>query len=118
MYSNCLSRSALHLFGEQDRVLLEAISQGEFLINGLRNKDLPPLLYATAAKSAEQRQGRSSAVSRKLRLLRAHHLIRKVPGSHRYHLTSKGRQIASVVIAAANATVNLFIQRPPDEIRR
>jgi hypothetical protein len=102
---------ALHPFDDQDRLLLESISRGEFLINGLRNKDLSPLLYATTAKSAEERRRRSSAISRKLRLLRAHHLIRKVPGSHRYHVTSAGRQIATAVIAASNATVNLFISK-------
>lgn len=102
---------ALHPFDEQDRLLLETISRGEFMINGLRNKDLQPLLYATAAKSQQERRRRSSAISRKLRLLRAHHIIRKVPGSHRYQLTPRGRQITTAVIAASNATVNLFIPK-------
>ncbi len=102
---------ALHPFDDQDRHLLEIISRGEFMINGLRNKDLQPLLYTTAANSVEQRRRRSSAISRKLRLLRAHHLIRKVPGTHRYHLTTTGRQIATAVIAACNATVNLLIPK-------
>lgn len=102
---------ALHPFGEQDRLLLEAISRGEFLINGLRNKDLQPLLYATTAKSDQERRRRSGAISRKLRLLRAHHLIRKVPGAHRYHLTPSGHQIAAAVIAASDATVNLLIPK-------
>jgi hypothetical protein len=102
---------ALHPFQDHDRVLLQIISRGEFLINGLRNKDLQPLLYTTRAKSAAEHRRRSSAISRKLQLLRAHHLIRKVPGSHRYHLTSTGRQIATAVIAASNATVNLLIPK-------
>ena len=102
---------ALHPLENPDRRLLEIVSRGEFLINGLRNKDLQPLLYTTAAKSIEERRRRSSAISRELRLLRAHHLIRKVPGSHRYHLTPKGRQIATAVIAASNATVNLLIPK-------
>src|SRR5580704_13168867 len=102
---------ALHPLKNPDRRLLEIVSRGEFLINGLRNKDLQPLLYTTAAKSIEERRRRSSAISRELRLLRAHHLIRKVPGSHRYHLTPKGRQIATAVIAASNATVNLLIPK-------
>ena len=88
---------ALHPFDDQDRLLLEAISRGEFLINGLSNKDLQPLLHATAAKSDQDRRRQSSAISRKLRLLRAHHLIRKVPGSHRYHVTHQGRQIAALL---------------------
>jgi hypothetical protein len=102
---------ALHPFEDQDRRLLEIISRGEFMINGLRNKDLQPLLYITGAKSVEERRRRSSAISRKLRLLRAHHLLRKVPGSHRYHITPTGRQIATAVIAASHATVNLLIPK-------
>jgi hypothetical protein len=100
---------ALRPFDDQDRLMLETISRGEFVINGLRNKDLQPLLYPGAAKSAEERRRRSSAISRKLRLLRAHRLIRKVPGSHRYHVTPIGRQIATTVIAASNATINQLI---------
>jgi hypothetical protein len=103
---------ALHPFQEQDRLLWESISRGEFPINGLRNKDLRPLLYPNAvAKSPEQCRRQSSAISRKLRLLRAHHLIRKVPGTHRYHVTAIGRQIATAVIAACNATINLLIPK-------
>lgn len=102
---------AFHPFDDQDRLLLESISRGEFMINGLRNKDLQPLLYAATARSAEERRRRSAAISRKLRLLRAHHLIHKIPGSHRYHLTPRGRQIATAVIAASNATVNLLIPK-------
>ena len=102
---------AMHPFHDQDKLLLEAISRGEFLINGLRNKDLQPLLYAHPAQSNQERRQRSGAISRKLRLLRAHHLIRKVPGSYRYHVTPKGRQIAAAVIAASNAPVNLLIPK-------
>ena len=102
---------ALHPFDDQDRLLLETISRGEFLINGLRNKDLQPLLYATPPKSDEERRRRSSAISRKLRLLRAHHLIQKVPASHRYQLTARGRQIAAAVIAASHATLNLLLPK-------
>ena len=102
---------ALHPFDDQDRLLLETISRGEFMINGLRNKDLQALLYPTAAKSIQERRRRSSAISRKLRILRAHHLIRKVPASHRYQVTPEGRQITIAVIAASNATVNLLIPK-------
>jgi hypothetical protein len=102
---------AMHPFDEQDRRLLEIISRGEFTINGLRNKDLQPLLYTPVAKSAPEQRRRSSAISRKLRLLRAHHVIRKVPGTHRYQLTPFGRKIATAVIAASNATVNNLIPK-------
>ncbi len=101
----------LHLFEDQDRSLLEAISCGEFFINGFRNKDLQARLYPTAPRSEQERRRRSSTISRKLRLLRAHHLIRKVTGSHRYHLTSRGQQTATAILAACNATVNLLIPK-------
>jgi hypothetical protein len=102
---------ALHPFDDPDRLLLEIIGRGEFTINGLRNRDLQTLLYSTPAKSVEEHRRRSSAISRKLRLLRAHHLIRKVPGSHRSHVTPHGRRIATVVMAASKATVNLLIPK-------
>jgi hypothetical protein len=102
---------ALHPFQDQDRILLEVINRGEFAINGLRNKDLQPLLYPTAAKSDLERRRRSSAISRKLRILRAHHLIRKVPGCHGYQVTPQGRQTATAVIAASNSTVNQLIPK-------
>jgi hypothetical protein len=101
----------MHPFEDQDRRLLEIISRGEFTINGLRNKDLQTLLYTTTAKSPQERCRRSSAISRMLRLLRAHHIIRKIPRTHRYHLTPIGRQITTAVIAAFNATVNLLIPK-------
>src|SRR5579864_2432594 len=34
---------------KRDRLLLEAISRGEFMIKGLRSKDLQRLLYTTSA---------------------------------------------------------------------
>jgi hypothetical protein len=100
---------ALHPFDDQDRLLLEAISRGEFMINGLRNKDLQRLLYTTRAQSIQESRRRSAAISRKLRLLRDHGLIQKIQKSYRYKVTKKGRPILTAVIAASNATVNMFI---------
>ena len=102
---------AMHPFDDQDRLLLESISRGEFLINGLCNKDLQSLLSGNKAKSVQETRRRSAAISRKLRMLRAHHLIRKVPGSHRYQVTPTGRQLAVGVIAASNAIVNMLIPK-------
>jgi hypothetical protein len=102
---------AMRPFAPDDRSLLQAISQGQFTLNGFRNRDLQALLYdATAASSAESRR-RSAAVSRKLRLLRAHHLIRKMPHSYRYQLTPLGRQIVTAVLAAGNAPINSFVAK-------
>ena len=102
---------ALRPFDDPDRLLLEAISRGEFIINGFRNKDLQELLYASAAQSLTESRRRSAAISRKLRLLRDHGLIQKIQKSYRYKLTMQGRSILTALIAASNATVNTFIPK-------
>jgi hypothetical protein len=96
---------ALNPLAAADAALLEAVSRHEFLINGLRNRDLRRLLYGgTAVTPAEERQ-RSAAVTRQLRLLRAHGLIRKVPKTHRYMVSESGRQTITALLAARNASV-------------
>ena len=83
--------------------MLTAISCGEFALNGLRNRDLRPRLFSSAPVSKAEQKRQAAAVSRKLLLLRAHHLIRKVPHTHRYHLTKAGRIAVTALIAARNA---------------
>lgn len=100
---------ALHLFG-QDAALLEAVSRGEFTINGMRNRDLQGLLYPAQPICLAEARRRSSAVSRKLRLLRAHGLIQKVPHTHRYVLTPSGRQAITALLAARQASVTRLTQ--------
>jgi hypothetical protein len=100
---------AMRPFAPDDRSLLQAISQGQFTINGFRNRDLQALLYDTSAASPLESRRRSAAISRKLRLLRAHHLIRKVSHSYRYQLTPLGRQITTAVLAASNAPIHSFV---------
>ena len=94
----------------QDQELLTAVNHGEFLINGFRNRDLQALLYGSPAESLAQRRQRSAAISRKLRLLRAHGLIQKVPRTHRYHVTDAGRAILVAVLTAAKTSVNQLNQ--------
>jgi hypothetical protein len=93
-----------------DKELLTAINHGEFLINGLRNRDLHKLLYPTEPESQADRRRRSSAISRKLRLLRAHGIIRKVPRTHRYQISDTGRAILVAVLTAARTSVNQLNQ--------
>ena len=86
---------ALHLFREDDHRLLEAINHGEFMLIGIRNRDLQELLYppvsADSPLTLKEKRRRSAAISRKLRILRAHGLLQKVPKTHRYQVTPHGR---------------------------
>jgi hypothetical protein len=94
----------------KDKELLAAVNHGEFLLNGFRNRDLQALLYGAPAESPAQRRRRSAAISRKLRLLRAHGLIQKVPRTHRYHVSGTGRAILLAVLTTARTSVNQLNQ--------
>ena len=95
----------MRVFGE-DRVLLEAVSRGEFSLHGLRNRDLRLQLYGSSSDSPDQKRRCAAQISRKLRLLRAHKLIKKVPRTHRYVLTEFGRLAITAILAARQATVS------------
>jgi hypothetical protein len=95
-----------------DKPLLTAINHGEFIINGFRNRDLQELLYATGPDSPAERRRRSSATSRKLRMLRAHGIVRKIPRTHRYQLTDAGRTILLAVLTTARTSLNQLNQLP------
>jgi DNA-binding HxlR family transcriptional regulator len=94
----------LRVLGEDNRLLL-SVSRGEFNLNGFRNRDLQRLLYHGQPADAVERKRRCGAVSRKLRMLRAHRLIKKVPHTHRYLLTDLGRVAIAAISAAQHATV-------------
>ena len=96
---------ALRLWASEDIALLEAVNRGEFTIKGLRNRDLQALLFSTAAESAQEKRRRSAAVSRKLRLLRAHGLLQKVPRTHRYQVATAARKAIIALLTARHATL-------------
>ena len=97
---------ALRPFEAGEMKLLEAVSRGEFAINGFRNRDVRELLLGEDdPKDAAANRRRSGQMTRKLRLLRAHGLIRKVPKTHRYLLTAKGTTLVTVLRAAKHADV-------------
>lgn len=86
----------------QDLALLQAVSRGEHTVQGFRNRDLLAALYGQV--SPERRKQLSQRISQRLRLLRAHRLIRKIPRTHRYQLTDRGRQIITAILQVQSAT--------------
>jgi hypothetical protein len=95
----------LQPFGK-DHALLQAINHGDFLLTGLRNRDLQKLLFPPTNDSEHQSRQRSSRVSRLLRMLRAHGLIQEVFKTHRYQVTEAGRKILAAMFAAWTAKVS------------
>ena len=95
---------ALNPHAPADAALIEALGRGEFCINGFRNRDLRQLLFTRASVSKAEQRRQAAVVSRKLALLRAHHLVRKVPHTHRYLLTDAGRIAVTALITARQAS--------------
>ena len=101
---------ALRIGDPDDIALLNAISRGEFATAGFRNRDLRRHLHPnhrTAIKADERRL--SAKVGRKIRLLRAHGLIRKISKSHRYRLTAKGHLLTAALFAARQANIKQLL---------
>jgi hypothetical protein len=95
---------ALRPFGE-DHPLLEGVNHGEFLINGLRNRDLQAILYSQPAKSPQEQRRRSAAVSRKIRMLRAHRILHKVSHTHRYQVAPDARTMIVAILTSAQTSL-------------
>jgi hypothetical protein len=98
----------LRPFGD-DTALLQAVNRGEFALNGFRNRDLQAIFFPSPASSPKEARRRSAWIGRKLTLLRAHGLITKPHGTHRYQLTSSGRKTISALLAALRTTVRQLL---------
>jgi hypothetical protein len=94
----------LNPLASADARLLAAVNRGEFAINGFRNRDLRGLLFSQSPKDAAKRRRQSAAVTRHLRLLRAHGLIHKIAKTHRYQLSPHGRDVINSLLAARQAS--------------
>ena len=95
----------LRHWAKPDLPLPRAIGRGEFLVNGFRNRDILPLLFP-GELDPELRKKTSAKVGRLLRLLRAHGVIEKVEGTHRYNVTASGRRLIATVVAAGAAPLS------------
>jgi hypothetical protein len=98
----------LNPLAEQDAELLALLSKPEWMINGLKNRDLVAALYKTKPADGDERRRRSSRVTRLLRLLRAHGLVAKIPHTHRYQVSADARNKIQALLAVRNAN--------PDEL--
>jgi hypothetical protein len=93
---------ALQPLADEDASLLAAVSRGEFVLEGFRNRDLRCILFGEP-KSADARRRQTAKATRLIRMLRAHGLVHKVPKTHRYVVSSNGREIITVLLAARSA---------------
>jgi hypothetical protein len=88
----------------KDLALLTAIADPRFTVNGFCNKDLRALLAEDERYLGKTEKQRSGITTRSIRLLRDHGVIRRLPKSRRYQLTSRGRQLVTALQAALAAS--------------
>jgi hypothetical protein len=88
------SHRGFNLFQAEDLAVFHAIARGEFAITGFRNRDIRRYL----GKNARQ-------VSRILRRLRLHGLIKIVGRRYKYYLTRLGRAVVSCALQLRNNLV-------------
>jgi len=91
-----------------DVKLLGAVSHGEFLISGFRNRDLRDLLFATPTDEKDCRR-QAGKGTRLLSLLKAHGLIKKIPHTQRYRLTSEGPKHIPSLLALRDTSLQRLI---------
>lgn len=103
---------AMRIGDAEDIALLEAISRGEFVTAGFRNRDLQRHLYPEALKATTRERRRISAkISRQLRMLRAHGIIKKINCTYRYQLIKRGRQLTAALQAARSSNLIQALQQ-------
>jgi hypothetical protein len=90
---------ALRPWDAEDLKLFRTVNNGKYIIQGFRNRDL---LYSFFPNKdyilKEDRKRISASITRKIRLLRAHKMVKKIPHTHRYLVTKKGIEIITLII--------------------
>lgn len=97
---------ALNPLAGADGALLRALADGNYLVNGLRNRDVGAALFGVCREEAERRRP-AAQVTRLLGLLRAHGLIIKVQKTHRDQLSARGRRVCTALAAHATSVNRL-----------
>ena len=88
-----------------DAAVFRLVLQGQFSIQGIRNADLRRHLMPDADAAPLTRRQASGRVSRLLRLLRAHRLLRKVSGTRYYRVTAKGHAVMTTALTFRDTDV-------------
>jgi len=86
--------------------LLSFLAKGENALAGFRNKDLRRWLYPESEDAGKQQHRRyAGRTTRRIKLLRAHGLVKKVAKENRYMLTAKGQKFACALMCASAADI-------------
>jgi len=96
---------ALRPVSRKEAAVFHAVLSGRFLLKGFTNRDLRERLGMRRAIDERSRRRQSARITRLLRLLRAHRLIRKVSGTRYYRVTAKGQRTMTAALKLRDADV-------------
>ena len=85
----------LNFFKKEDVKIIETITRGEYNINGFRAKDLKKRMPAFSP----------SQISRILKRLRVHGIIKKIRNSYKYYVTVLGKTAISTLMKMKNIVI-------------
>ena len=96
----------LNPWQREDYRLLMFLAKGENAVNGFRNHDLREWLYPESEQALpDERKKYSARTTRRIKLLRAHGLVRKVSRANRYVLTEKGQKFSVAMMTASTLDI-------------
>ena len=95
IHEDARSYRGFNFFDVEDHLLFQTIARGEFNISGLQNKRLRAFLSGL----------NSGQVSRLLKRLRTHGLIKKANRCYKYYLTPLGRQVIALGLKLKNLVI-------------
>lgn len=96
---------ALRPVSREEAKVFAVAMNGRFLLRGFTNRDLRQSLSLPGSLSQEELRRQSGRITRLLRLLRAHRLIRKVSGTRYYRVTSNGHRIMTAALKLRDANI-------------
>jgi hypothetical protein len=88
----------LRPIAQDDAAVFAVLLDARFQLKGFRNRDLSQALWTNQQKDDQQRRKISGRCTRLLRLLRAHHLIGKIPHTRYYRLTPRGQHTMTTAL--------------------
>jgi hypothetical protein len=95
----------LHPVSPSEAAMFAAVLRGPYLLKGFTNRDLREHLEPGVIRDPQECRRASGRMTRRLRLLRAHGLIRKVSGTHYYRVTRRGHTIMTAALKLRDADV-------------
>lgn len=89
------SYRGLNFFDARDSSLLLTLARGEFNLRGFQVRDLRPILSHLSG----------AQISRQIKRLRMHRLVKQVRGTYKYYLTRLGRRVVAAAFRLREGSV-------------